>query len=457
MGGYPTRTMVDVDGTIIAEVTSTSAGTMGQVLVLISAGVLLWRLAILDKYTIGQMSKMCYTVLSPALLLATAYAFEAENLVKWIVLPVACLAHMGIAALLAKIGARIARLSAAESKMTLLACGFHNLGILPFVFVAALSRTWDRLSERPDAESQGFAMVYVYSIPWMGALYSVGLVAVRSHVECEEEPTVSYHPASDSDTEAPKASVTSAMGADDIRLVEMSDIAQTKNEDAPTEQTKTTVQLGVVTQTCSQVCKQAFVCWANAPQTRALVMAMVVGLIPALRWVFFGSGAPLSFVPAAAQTLGTGGIAINTIVLAANLSRAAGVPQQQDQEASGTIQVEDKPAAKLRMSVRAMAVCCCVKLLLAPLVCTVGTLAVLKSGLLVDSSTIDPLLTFILLVQPAMPSAQSLVVLYNNEGHSDGATRLSSVYIVQYVFAVVTMSFWVIVSLMTVESFLGPT
>ena len=29
------------------------------------------------------------------------------------------------------------------------------------------------------------------------------------------------------------------------------------------------------------------------------------------------------------------------------------------------------------------------------------------------------------------------VVLYNNEGHSDGATRLSSVYIVQYVFAVV--------------------
>merc|ERR1712166_885506 len=432
--GDPTRTMVDVDGTIIAEVTSTSAGTMGQVLVLLSAGVLLWRRAILDKYTIGQMSKMCYTVLSPALLLATAYAFEAENLIKWIVLPVACLAHVGIAALLAKIGARIARLSAAESKMTLLACGFHNLGILPFVFVAALSRTWDRLSERPDAESQGFAMVYVYSIPWMGAPYSVGLVAVRSHVECEEEPTVSYHPASDSDTEAPKASVTSAMGADDIRLVEMSAMAQTKNKDAPTEQTKTTAQLGVpvVTQTCSQVSKQAFVCWANAPQTRALVMAMVVGLIPALRWVFFGSGAPLSFVPAAAQTLGTGGIAINTIVL------------------------EAKPVAKLRMSVRAMAVCCCVKLLLAPLVCTVGTLAVLKSGLLVDSSTIDPLLTFILLVQPAMPSAQSLVVLYNNEGHSDGATRLSSVYIVQYVFAVVTMSFWVIVSLMTVESFLGP-
>ena len=94
-----------------------------------------------------------------SLRLADQSRAQAENLIKWIVLPVACLAHMGIAALLAKvccacplltpaepltlgaqIGARIARLSAAESKMTLLACGFHNLGILPFVFVAALSR-----------------------------------------------------------------------------------------------------------------------------------------------------------------------------------------------------------------------------------------------------------------------------------------------------------------------------
>ena len=75
----------------------------------------------------------------------------------------------------------------------------------------------------------------------------------------------------------------------------------------------------------------------------------------------------------------------------------------QQQEVSGAIHVEDKPDANLRMSMRAMAVCCCVKLLLAPLaaadcseklnpgcckVCTVGTLVVLKSGLLVDSSTV---------------------------------------------------------------------
>ena len=78
---------------------------------------------------------------------------------------------------------------------------------------------------------------------------------------------------SDSDTEAPKAIVAVAMEADGTRLVEMSTMAQTKNEYASTDQTKTTAQLvaPVATQTCSQVSKQAFVCWANAPQTRALV------------------------------------------------------------------------------------------------------------------------------------------------------------------------------------------
>ena len=89
--------------------------------------------------------------------------------------------------------------------------------------------------------------------------------------------------------------------------------------------------------------------------------------------------------------------------------------------------------------------------MLAPLICVPGLAALIHFGALGDVSELGPLCVFLLLVQPAMPSAQSLVMLLQVEGQSDNATKLSSVYIFQYVLAMFTMAFWVTVAVGIVE------
>merc|ERR1712039_805469 len=93
-----------------------------------------------------------------------------------------------------------------------------------------------------------------------------------------------------------------------------------------------------------------------------------------------------------------------------------------------------------------------VKLIILPSVCMAVSGALLAYGCLGDASKADPLYLFVLLVQSAMPSAQNLVVLFEVEGHSKAATRLSSAYMFQYLFAVVTMTWWVMVALAITES-----
>ena len=94
---------------------------------------------------------------------------------------------MAVSAAVAWIAARFAALSVPERRMTVLACSFHNLGALPFVFVAALARAWPKVASDPEATTRGFSMVFVYGIPWTFVLYSAGLTTIRAHREAQSE------------------------------------------------------------------------------------------------------------------------------------------------------------------------------------------------------------------------------------------------------------------------------
>merc|ERR1719333_644317 len=138
------------------------------------------------------------------------------------------------------------------------------------------------------------------------------------------------------------------------------------------------------------------------------------------------------------HTLGLAAVPNGVIILAANLARAFGLQQiglQQKNSAANIAcasgqcdDLADSPE-RLRMSIRAQFVLFTVKLLLTPLFFLFCTVALLSTGLLGKPSEIDPVLLMLLLIQPAMPSSQTLVSLYNVEGHADAATRLSSAYI----------------------------
>eukprot|EP00656_Telonema_subtile_P056085 TRINITY_DN8880_c0_g1_i7.p1 TRINITY_DN8880_c0_g1~~TRINITY_DN8880_c0_g1_i7.p1 ORF type:complete len:268 (+),score=62.99 TRINITY_DN8880_c0_g1_i7:81-884(+) len=257
--------------------------------------------------------------------------------------------------------------------------------------------------------------------------YSWGLITVRAH----------------SQTDLPATSVPQVEQADDLELIPdvhtnngvgLIELTEGKPDSQAPEEHRTS---------CMSAVRGAFNVWVRTPQTIALLLALGIGVISPVRGLFFGGSAPLGFIPGGLRTLGLAAIALNTIVLAAGLCRAAGVPQ---------LGIEAAAGPRLRLSKVAMGLICAVKLVLTPMVAVACTIGLVKAGLFGDPAQMDPLFLFVLLVEPGMPSAQNLVVLYNNEGFADGATVLSSVYIVQYMLAIASMSFWVFLALTTVET-----
>ncbi|CAE8636774.1 unnamed protein product [Polarella glacialis] len=388
-------------------------------------------------------------VLSPALMLGAADTFSLEHLSAWSQLSLACVFHMFVGWGLSSLCGQLCGLHPSERRMVTLACTFQNQGGLPFVFITSLSHSWGKISGDPGALQRGFGMVLVYSLPWNILLYSVGLPLVRAHVDDEQASYCTPGPLHGLKDAAPSCGDEDAAICMQIVPPAM-EIGVPSEEAADVLETPGDAQAAEVSASrpCRALCSEAFVTWVTAPPTIALLLAIAVGSSP-LQKAFFGPSAVLGVLPAAFQTLGLASVPVNIMMLAANLSRAGGLSQTPASSESRSVGAN---LGHLRLTGRAQLVAFAVKLVLVPLVCTGCSILLLLNGALGKPSDLDPLFVLVLLIEPAMPSAQNLVMLYQVEGHSDAATKLSSAYLPQYVGSVVTMSFWVLVTLATIES-----
>lgn len=69
------------------------------------------------------------------------------------------------------------------------------------------------------------------------------------------------------------------------------------------------------------------------------------------------------------------------------------------------------------------------QLVVSVIVCVPIILALRAAGIF--GSDPDPLVVLLALIEPAMPSSQTLVVLLNMEGLTDAASRLGAAYVIQ--------------------------
>jgi predicted permease len=486
-----------MDWHLLRSVTATSVDTIGELVVVGVAGVFLWRQGIINLDAISMLSKMNFIVLAPAMTLSCADAFSLKHLYEWSVLPLACFCHVLVASMLARLASRICGLHANEQQMVMMACGFHNCMGLPFIFITALSRSWPRISEDPDSLQRGYAMVFVYNLPWNMMVFSWGLMAIRAHIEdpaqYELDKVVAKLEASEREelssgdndrsqlqqhisstskgeqqiaTVAPASPEAQPTVLEDINLDAMPVVTvglSRGNEMVTLDSQELEVQTATLkARREGAICHllwEAFRTWLHAPPTAALLLSLLLGAVVWLRGIFFGPAAVLGWVSGGMHTLGLAAVPVGVLILAANLARAFGLQQKNSAAniacAAGQCDdLADSPE-RLRMSIRAQLVLFVVKLLFAPLFFLCCTVALLSSGLLGKPSEIDPLLLMLLLIEPAMPSSQTLVSLYNVEGHADAATRLSSAYIPQYLGSILTMTVWVLTGAALVETYLG--
>jgi len=431
----------------------TSANTIGQVSIILGAGVGLWRIAVVNKDSIRAVARCVYFCLSPALILtAGTTSFTLEKLAKWWILPAACVVHMIIAGVLGWGMARVTQLAPSERRMAILACTFHNLGGLPFVFVAALSRCWTRIADDPNALADGFGMIFTYGIPWQCLIYSIGLMVIRANNEESAvvetvDSTVKAMRLQEDDKEDDMEAAIVPM--EQLISGESSLVMEDPSEEEPLRE-KSQGEASCLRDILG-LCRVACTTWLGCPSTIALATAIFIGCTQPLRDLFFGAAAPLGFIAGGLTSLGEACVPLNTMILAAGLARSARIPQVPLDGGAKEASPSLEKGHSLRLSTRCMLVIIVTKLVLAPLVGIAGTAALAATGMLGDIYQLGPLFLFLLLVEPAMPSAQNLVVLFQVEGQSDAATRLSSVYVFQYAAAAITMTIWVMIVIGIVE------
>jgi len=143
------------------------------------AGVLCYRYGMLPASTRITLSRICYVLLVPCLLLSAADGYRAELLQRWLVLPIACICHVMVGGLAAFACTRFVPLPEEEKAMAILGCAFHNCGTLPTLFVTAVAATSPLFSNDADALDRGISQVFFYGLPWNFLMFSVGTSAVR--------------------------------------------------------------------------------------------------------------------------------------------------------------------------------------------------------------------------------------------------------------------------------------
>jgi len=449
---------------MLLEVLNASLSAMGVSGIIIGAGLLLFRRGLLGPAMRTYLSRICYVLLTPCLLLSTTSGYDAASVQRWAILPLLCCTHIALGAVLGHCLGRLSGVPCEDHTIVVLCSMFHNVGNIPTLILTAVIST-SSLFEGEGTLQRGLSQMFFYGLPWQFLIYSIGTSAVKGH---QEPPT----PVEPSDTDCPSdttqdqldgfkrlphsesgVSLSSLVSNDsDYKETELDLVALEVDDDLTnTPSTVPEVQAVVAPKEgCRESVNRSLtrlerLCREEPLQAQAAAMA--IGCITPLRWLFVGASAPLNFVTLGVGMLGAAAVPCQCLVLGANLAIAAGFSEVD------VVKV-DEPAS-LWPSRRTVGVICFVKLLVLPLVSIPATVMLLRSGVVGDVTQMEPAFVFNALAWSCLPSAQSLCMLFQMEGHHTVTARLSSVYLIQYAISALTTTGWVTVVLSLVSWLCG--
>lgn len=383
---------------------------------------------ILTPATVKTLSTLIMALLSPCLILSVYSTQLSSGLLSNIAACAAwCLIHTAVnfcLGLLTLTGAGPPPHHAGAYRAALI---FGNSASLPFLLLAVLVQ---RPSLRGDADAFNRGVVYCfgYLIPWWVSMYSVGFELLRPRASAAGAPEGAPAP--------PPAVATDA--------------------------------LSVLKRTVQQ------------PPVVATAVGCVLGLTP-LGALFWGASPPLEGVGSVVTLLGQGSIPCANLVLAGSLFSAAAELARDTRawlgeaplaetasgaaacassaalfaraaracaaaSASGRLPLPEEgvapaaaPGEAAFFSARATLWVVCTRLLVSPALCFLLFFAAQRAGVLLST---DPVLTLVVLVQAAMPSAQTLLVVSNNVGNEAIGKAFSLLYVVMYPLCTLALIPW---------------
>ncbi|XP_016651197.1 PREDICTED: uncharacterized transporter YBR287W-like isoform X2 [Prunus mume] len=353
------------------------------------------RVNILGEDARKHLNTVVFYVFSPALVSSNlARTITPKSIVKLWFMPVNILITFIVGSILGWILLQLTRPPAYLRGIVVGCCAGGNLGFMLLIIVPAVCKEKGSPFGAPDV-CHTFALAYASLSMAIGAMYLwsyvyniVRISAKRGTQNAHQSPERSSTPNQVSCTEPPLSSKESE---------EMTSLGK------------------VIKQRIMMVFGKLNLKTIFSPSTTGAMVGFVIGLIPPIRKLLIGDGAPLRVVQDTASLLGDAAIPSLTLIIGGNLLAGSRGPGIQKSLVVGIIVV---------------------RYVALPLVGILVVKGALKFGLV----HYDPLYLFVLLLQFSLPPAMNIGIMAQLFGA--GEKECSVIMLWAYVFASVTLTFW---------------
>ncbi|KAH0974518.1 hypothetical protein GBA52_016417 [Prunus armeniaca] len=375
------------------------------------------RVNILGEDARKHLNTVVFYVFSPALVSSNlARTITPKSIVKLWFMPVNILITFIVGSILGWILLLLTRPPAYLRGIVVGCCAGGNLGFMLLIIVPAVCKEKGSPFGAPDV-CHTFAVAYASLSMAIGAMYLwsyvyniVRISAKRGTQNAHESPERSSTPNQVSCTEPPLSSKESEEVEDNAADQYALPCTAISEENA-----KMTSLGKVIKQRIMMVFGKLNLKTIFSPSTTGAMVGFVIGLIPQIRKLLIGDGAPLRVVQDTASLLGDAAIPSLTLIIGGNLLAGSRGPGIQKSLVVGIIVV---------------------RYVALPLVGILVVKGALKFGLV----HYDPLYVYVLLLQFSLPPAMNIGIMAQLFGA--GEKECSVIMLWAYVFASVTLTFW---------------
>ncbi|KAI3426626.1 uncharacterized protein J3R85_009824 [Psidium guajava] len=376
---------------------------------------------VMGESTRKQLNRVAFFVFNPALVGSNlARTVTSENIVQLWFMPINILITFIIGSALGWILVKATKAPQHVKGLILGCCASGNLGNLPLIIIPAVCKEQGSPFGAPDV-CHKYGMAYASISMAIGAVYLWSYVfniirVSASKMTREEQKIDKSVKETESKTdmnklvqECPEALLpsTKCTSMDDLDELTLPLVKPDSNCQVST--------WGKLKQCLTKISKKINLQSLLAPSTIGAIVGFIVGVVPHIRGLLIGTGAPLRVIEDSASLLGDAAIPAVTLIMGGNLLRGLRGSSVQPSLIAGVVAV---------------------RYVVLPII----GIAVVKGALYFGLVHEDPLYLFVLLLQYALPPAMNIGTMTQLFGA--GESECSVVMLWTYALASVALTIW---------------
>lgn len=392
---------------------TTALKATAELLFIICIGFLLARHGMLDADARRTFSKFSLVCSYPLLALSAGRDYDLAAFSRYAgTLLCASTLHIAGGFCLATAAARLLRVPRQERAYLQLMGAFCNNFTLPFLLSSAVASTWKHTRAEPDAVGRAYAIVIIYSLPWMLLVLTLGRNAMLAERVGADGLTAGQARRSD---ELDAAESAPKEAATPVATPERAPGSRSPGSRA------------------SRAVAAARAFASRNPAVPAEALSVCIACIePVRRLLFYGA---FDWVGRSCRIVGQITPPMGALVMAGALRASLAA----------------EGCASYSQRRRAVLLTIGIKLVLMPVLSYAVTLGAVRLGLLER----DPLLLLVILLQSAMPSGMTLISVAAVEMPPRWTGRLAALYLPQYLFATFSLTVAVGAALLLIDGIVG--